>query len=80
MYIPIIRIPVINGGRSPIPNIGSLDPGTYTGCIFFMKEVQKTQMYPFQDVTSTTLALGKSKMKMKRRYATSSGGVALEGR
>ena len=28
VYIPIIRIP-IKGGRSPIPNTMSLDPGTY---------------------------------------------------
>ena len=29
VYIPIIRIPVIKGGRSPIPNATSLDPGSY---------------------------------------------------
>ena len=33
VYIPIIRIP-IKGGRSPIPNTRSLDPGTCQGIQF----------------------------------------------
>ena len=35
VYIPIIRIP-IKGGRSPIPNIGTFDHGTYIVYIIYI--------------------------------------------
>ena len=38
VYIPIIRIP-IKGGMT-IPNIGSLDHGTYKGCSGMILQVE----------------------------------------